>query len=70
MGKRIHKYEFRSNAKGTQLILWAPLERGGRVAIASVKGNVGARPSALLVHPRAVASIPDRLRPKAIPSNL
>jgi hypothetical protein len=65
MASRILKYEFRKTHKGTRLILWAPLERGGRTALVSVEGPPGTKPSALMSRTEVKAAIPQRLQKPA-----
>lgn len=66
MANRVKKYEFRKTAKGTRLILWAPLERGGQTVIGAVQGSKGETPGNLMRKASVQALLPKLLRSKPV----
>lgn len=61
MHQHIRRYEFRRNDEGLRLILWAPLERGGRTVVAVTQKGPGASVEHCMLDPQIQAAIPDRL---------
>lgn len=59
---RIKYYEFRKTRTGRKLILWAPLERGGKTVLAAVEINGAPTPANLMGTQKIRSAIPDRLK--------
>lgn len=67
---RIKQYELKVTRSGRKLILWKPLERGGRAVAASAEYPGDPTVSTLMAHPEVAAAIPKRLRPPQTPPTL
>lgn len=58
---RIKQYEMKVTKKGRKLILWMPLERGGKAVAAAVELPGKASMSALMATSKITSALPPKL---------